>query len=181
MDGYSQVARENFVQHCAACDPDRLGIFARFAFLCFRLRTVDSPETYRHLIQHMVQKFLAKSLVDSSPLAKKYRKVTSEEHINAVAQFLHYGLPCGIEVFDSILFYCLKHLGSEYLFFFLRDGGAGLRDRKPEDMSDALNALVQRVQIPFRVKAAKLKIRNIHRAAAAELERIKKLEEEEGF
>ena len=98
-----------------------------------------------------------------------------------MAQFLHYGLPCGIEVFDSILYYCLCQLGSEYKFFYLRDGGAGLRDRNPEATNEALSALVQRVQIPFRVKAARLKVRGMYTARAVEKERIKKLEEEEGF
>ena len=169
-DGYSIVARQAFEAHCKAVDPNRLGMYCRFVTMCFRLRTINNNDTYRHIIQELVQKFLAMSLVDTCEIAKVYRGITSDEHMKAVSTFLHFGLPVGIEVFDAILFHSIKVLGNskEYLFFYMRDGGAGLRERNTSDTLACFHALATKIQVPILIKLARIKMRKIREARAAE-------------
>ncbi len=177
VDGYSVVARQAFEAHCKALDPNRLGKYARFVSMCFRLRTVNNVDVYRLIVQEMVQKYLALSIIETCEIAKVYRKITSEDNLKAVASFLQFGLPISVDVFDEILFHSIKVLGNsgEFRFFYLRDGGAGLRDRHPEDTVQCFNAIATKLQIPFRTKLARVRIRKIKEAREAE--RLRQLAE----
>ena len=138
-DGCNTVARLAFEQYCVCSDPDGLGKHAQFVTLCFRLRDCIDDDYFRGLVQIMVQKYLAKSLVDTclSGIAKAYREVTSEEHVKSVSNFMHYGVPLTVEVFDAILLHSLHQLQGQYLLFYLRDGAAGLRNYNTKKTSDA--------------------------------------------
>jgi len=170
VDGYSIIARQAFEAHCKALDPERLGKYSRFVSLCFRLRTVNNADTYRHIIQEMVQKYLALSLVSTCEIAKIFRAITPEEQVKEVSGFLQFGLSITVEVFDEILFHSLKVLGNsgEYRFFYMRDGGAGLRDKRPEDTIQCFHALAIKIQVKMRIKLARNKIKRIVAANLAE-------------
>jgi hypothetical protein len=176
-DGYCVVARQAFEAHCKAVDAPRLGMYCRFVTMCFRLRTINNGEAFRHIVQELIQRFLAMSLVDTCEIAKVYRGITSEEHLKAVASFLHFGLPVGIEVFDAILFHSIKVLGNskEYLYFYMRDGACGLRDRNPDETLQCFNALVTKIQVYARMKLARIRIRKIKETREAE--RLRQLAE----
>ena len=173
VDGYSVVARQAFEAHCKALDPERLGKYARFVSMCFRLRTVNNTDTYRHIVQELVQKYLGASLVNTCEIAKVFRKITPEDQIKEVSGFLQFGLSITVDVFDEILFHSLKVLGNsgEFRFFYMRDGGAGLRDKRPDDTLQCFHALATKIQVPMRIKLARLKIKRILKENAEEAAR----------
>jgi hypothetical protein len=177
VDGPGVVGRAAFVLHCDRVDPQGLGRFANFVALCFRLRVCDSVEIFRHLVQTLIQKQLAKSLVKSSDVARLYRQVTPPEHLHAVLLFLKEGVSVGPEVFDDMLFHCLKVLVPAFMIFYLRHGGAGIKDVYIDNTAQAMHSLAIVVQQVWRCKLARLRVQ---RKKVNVLEALRlKLEEEQ--
>lgn len=163
VDGYGVVGRTSFIQHCDRVDPNGLGRYAQFVAYCFRLRLCDSPEIFRHLVQTLIQKHLAKSLVKTSEVARIYRHVTPPEHIQSIIHFLKDGIAVGVDAFDDMLYYCLKALVPAFKIFYLRHGGAGMRDclSNVENTALAIHGIAVVIQLQWRCKLAKMKISSI--------------------
>ena len=134
----------------------KLGQYIQFVDYCFRLRHTNDPEIYRHLVQHMIQKQLAKKLVSTSEIARLYRTVTSKEHIEQVVQFLKFGVPLNIEIFDQLLKHCLDRLVPIYRKFLLfHPDGAIIRDNQIHIIAEALDVSATIIQCVWRRKHAK--------------------------
>lgn len=172
-DGYSTVAKYAFETYCVRLDPGHIGRHAQFTNLCLRLRDCIDDDLFRQIVQIMVQKYLAKSMVDTCAIAKAYRLVTSEEDMKKVSGFMHHGVPITAEVFDAILLFCLGQLAPQYLLFYLRDGAAGYRNNNIKKTADAFNALVTRLQVYARMYISKLRVRD-KREALAEAKRLER-------
>lgn len=154
-DGYSTVARTVFIAHCLQQDK-KLGQYIEFVDYCFRLRHTNDSEIYRHLVQHMIQRQLAKKLVATSEIARLYRTVTSKEHIEQVVQFLKFGVPLNIEIFDQLLKHCLDRLVAIYRNFLLfHPDGAIIRENQIHIIADALDVSATIIQCVFRRRSAK--------------------------
>lgn len=180
VDGPGVVGRAAFVLHCDRVDPQGLGRFANFVALCFRLRVCDSVEIFRHLVQTLIQKQLAKSLVKSSDVARLYRQVTPPERLHAVLLFLKEGVSVGPEVFDDMLFHCLKVLVPAFMIFYLRHGGAGIKDVYIDNTAQAMHSLAIVVQQVWRCKLARLRVQrkrdNVLEALRLKLEEEQRLQ-----
>lgn len=156
VDGFGVVARAAFFDHCDRIDPQFLGRFAQFVAYCFRLRSCDSPEIYRHLVQTLIQKHLAKALVKTSDVARLYRQVTPPEHIHAVLAFLKQGISVTVDVFDDMLYHALRVLAPAFKIFYLRHGAAGMRDHFVDNTAKALHCCSIIIQLCWRSKLARL-------------------------
>ena len=169
VDGFGVVARAAFFDHCDRIDPQFLGRFAQFVAYCFRLRSCDSPEIYRHLVQTLIQKHLAKALVKSSDVARLYRQVTPPEHIRSVLGFLKEGISVTVDVFDDMLYHALRVLAPAFKIFYLRHGAAGMRDHFVDNTAKALHCCSIIIQLCWRCKLARLRVlkrrSDIHAAA----------------
>lgn len=172
-DGYSTVAKYAFETYCVRLDPNHIGKYAQFTNLCLRLRDAIDDELFRQIVQIMVQKYLAKSMVDTCAIAKAYREVTSEEDLKKVSAFMHHGIPITAEIFDAILLHCLKELAPQYLLFYLRDGAAGYRNNNIKKTTAAFNAVVTRLQIYARMYISRLRVR-YKKEAIAEARRLER-------
>jgi hypothetical protein len=89
-----------------------------------------------------------------------------------------------VNTFDAILFHSLKVLGNsgEFLFFYMRDGAGGLRDRNPEESEICFNAIATKIQIPAMMKLARMKCNKIRKFNAEEEARKKaEYDEEHGI
>jgi hypothetical protein len=71
------------------------------------------------LVQYVIQKCLAKSLVHKSPLAELFREKTSKESIDLILAFINNGSSLDIRVFDEIIYYSLQLLSSCYRYFLI--------------------------------------------------------------
>lgn len=174
-DGYSTVAKYAFETYCVRLDPEHYGKYAQFANLCLRLRDAIDEDLFRQLVQIIVQKYLAMSLVDSETcaIARVYREVTPEEDMKKVSAFMHHGVPITAEIFDAILLHCLQELAPQYLLFYLRDGAAGYRNNNIKRTAAAFNALVTRLQVYARMYISRLRVRN-KKEAIAEAKRLER-------
>ena len=174
-DGYSTVAKYAFETYCVRLDPEHYGKYAQFANLCLRLRDAIDEDLFRQLVQIIVQKYLARSLVDSKTcaIARVYREVTPEEDMKKVSAFMHHGVPITAEIFDAILLHCLQELAPQYLLFYLRDGAAGYRNNNIKRTAAAFNALVTRLQVYARMYISRLRVRN-KKEAIAEAKRLER-------
>ena len=178
VDGPGVVGRAAFFDHCDRVDPHCLGKYAQFAAYCFRLRACDSPDIYRHLVQTLIQKHLAKALVRTSDVARLYRQVTPPEHIQAVLAFLKQGISVTVEVFDDMLFHALRVLVPAYKIFFLRLGGAGMREIRTDAAALGMHSLCIVVQLAWRCKLARLRVKRQRVANLAAAEQRRREEEE---
>jgi hypothetical protein len=161
-EGFYTAARSAFLYYCECKDPSgTLNKYAQFAWYCFRLRHVDNGEIVQHLVQHLVQKYLAKSLVPTCEIARIYRDVTAQEHIDSVVAFLHYGNAVGLEVFDNMLAYALKRLVKPFRSFFYGHYGGSLRDQMVIQASEGYDAQATRIQIVWRSKLARRKMARV--------------------
>jgi hypothetical protein len=164
-EGFSVVARTAFLSHCVDLDPTRLGVFATFVDYCFRLRAASDVEVRRHLVQHLLQKQLAKSLVASSLVARKYRELTSAAHIESVMQFLRFGIPLSVEAFDQLLMFALRLLVPVFRNFLLFDpAGAIIRDNQIEVIAEAFDVSATVVQCMLRKRMARVRFRVLQAA-----------------
>lgn len=169
-DGYSVASRTTFIAHCLNKDKT-LGQYIQFVDFCFRLRHTNDAEIYRHLIQHIIQKQLAKKLVQTSEIARLYRTVTSKQHIEAVVQFLKYGVPLNIEIFDQLLMHCLNCLIPVYRSFLLfHPDGAIIRDHQIAVIAEAYDVSATIIQCAIRKKIAteRCKVLSVARAKIRE-------------
>lgn len=105
---------------------------------------------YRHLVQLLIQKQLAKKLVSTSIVASQYRKLTSSNHIDAVAQYLKSGARLGVEVFDELLHYGLNLLLPVYKKFVLNNKYNVLVHKHLEIMNEIYDVYATVIQCQFR-------------------------------
>ncbi len=135
--------------------------------MCLRYRSSwlirNLPQIYRHLVQHLIQRQLAKSLVATSDVAKLYRSVTSKAHVELVSQFLKFGVPLGIETFDQLLKHSLELLVPVYRSFLLfSEDGAIMRDNQIHIIAEALDVSATIIQCVWRRKHAKDVFKVLH-------------------
>ncbi len=106
-------------------------------------------------MQHIIQKQLAKSLVPTSRVASLYRELTTQAHMDAVNQFLKFGVPLDIEVFDPLLLHGLRLLAPVFKQFLLFDAaGAFMRQHQVEVIAEALDVSATVIQGVWRRKLA---------------------------
>jgi len=181
VDGFSAVGRAAFVAHCDLVDPSYTGRFAKFVMICFRMRACDHTEVFRHFVQQTLQSHLSKPLVNVSEVSRLYRIVTPPQHIEAVKDFLFHGLAVSVEVFDDMLLHSLRVLAPEYKRFYLRHGGAGMRDNLLETTAEGMHCNVQMIQMAWRLKGARLRLarRRVEKATEIESARIARIRYEE--
>jgi hypothetical protein len=139
---------------------------------------VDAPDIFRHFVQTLIQKQLAKSLLKTSDVARLYRHVTSPEHISAVVTFLKEGISVSVEAFDEMLFHCMRVLVPAFAIFLLRHGGAGMRENSPEVTAQALHGYAVCVQVRWRGTLARIKVKKM-KDGIAEAKRKKEEQERE--
>lgn len=158
------VARRAFYTHCVQYETAVVANYANFIDYAFRIRVCDDDEIYRYFIQTLIQKYLAKSLVGTSELAKKFRQITPADKIEAVIDFLHNGVPLDIRVFDDIVYHALHVLVGAYRRFLCHsDGGKVLRDNALEVMAIATNLAATMIQCLFRKRYAKERVSKLLR------------------
>jgi hypothetical protein len=170
------VCRRAFFTFCNQLydDEEDQDILAYVQFLDweFRLRICDDDEVYRHFVQRILQKCLAKSLVSKLEIAKRFRQITSEKKIASVVDFLHNATPLDIVVFDDLLFLTLKQLVPTYRQFLVHaPAGQIIRDSVESVISTSLNVAATMMQCLFRRRHAKivvvaLRTRNAERLKA---------------
>jgi hypothetical protein len=108
------------------------------------------------MIQQVTQKQLAKTLVATSEVARRYRAVTAKEHISAVVEFLNYGVQPDVAVFDALLQYALEKLLKVYRIFLLFDpAGYLLREQRMDIIAEAYDVSAQIIQCAARRKMAR--------------------------
>ena len=77
IEGHYVAARVAFLNHCEHIKLYEVNKYAHFVNYCFRLRTCSNNEIYRHLFMHILQKLIAKHMVEKSKLAEIFYKITS--------------------------------------------------------------------------------------------------------
>lgn len=111
---------------------------------------------YKYLIQHVVQKQLAKALVAESEVARLYRTVTSKAHIDLVVDFLNYGVQPSVVVFDAMLKIALEKLLKVYRIFLLFEpAGSMLREQRMDIIAEAYDVSALIIQTTVRRRQAR--------------------------
>lgn len=177
QDGFSVAAREVFYAYCQHLHP-QLAQYVRFVDYCFRLRCCDDPEVYRFMVQHMIQKQLARRLTPTSDVARLYRQLTDRQHIDLVIDFLKFGAQPTVQVFDALLQHTLEHLLPLYRVFLLfAPEGRILRDNRVDIVAEAYHVAAVIVQTAVRRKL--LNPGRVRKARQQRDERLRQKEEAE--
>jgi ankyrin repeat protein/acyl-CoA-binding protein len=77
IEGHYVAAKVAFLNHCEHIKLYEINKYAHFVNYCFRMRTCSNHEIYRHLFMHILQKLIAKHMVEKSKLAETFYKITS--------------------------------------------------------------------------------------------------------
>lgn len=170
-DGYSSAARYQFEAYCMRIDPEGLGNFARFAAILFKMRLSSNEDLTRTYIQTIVQYHLARRLMKTNDLSRHYHEHASDEHNEKMHLYMYNGVPFNIDEFDFILLYALQRLSKPFFLFYLRDGGAGMRENNVKRTARTFHAVATRMQTFARGYIARLKVRTILHDIAVEKER----------
>lgn len=119
-------------------------------------------QMYRYLIQHVTQKQLAKALVSESEVARLYRQVSSEAHVDLVIDFLNYGVQPTVVVFDAMLKIALEKLHKVYRVFLLFEpAGAMLREQRMDIIAEAYDISALIIQTAVRRRLARSRVKRV--------------------
>ena len=131
IEGHFVAAKNTFIRRCEMKN-DTAKRYIRFLTYCFRMRVCDDKEIYRHLVQHLIQKELSKSLVKVSDVARVFRETTDASDLKNITQFLQHGIPVKIDVFDKMMLRSMQFLLPEYTAFMYGTGGMYLQKNVPD-------------------------------------------------
>ena len=118
----------------------------RFTFISYSLLQI-----YRHLIGHIIQKLLSKSLVGVSEVARLFRQLTPKEKIESIVQFLKNGSALDMSVFNSLLVRAIELLSPVYRRFLFHSKAAALiRENNVYLMAEATYVAAALIQAVWR-------------------------------
>jgi hypothetical protein len=163
------MARKLFFLFCNSEDCPHFEIvapFAHFVDVSFRMRITDEEDVYRLLVQYILQKCLSKALVETSPLAKLFREITSADSIQSIVSFIHQGSPLDIRVFDEILYFSLLLLAPIYRYFLFLSvmGSSIIQEHSVELMAEGMDIAAILIQCFFRKWKGKKTVQEKKRA-----------------
>lgn len=131
IEGHFVAAKNAFMRRCEMKN-DTVKRYMRFLTYCFRMRVCDDKEIYRHLVQHLIQKELSKSLVKVSDVARVFRETTDALDLKNITQFMQHGIPVKVDVFDKMMLWTMQFLLPEYTTFMHGSGGIYLQKNVPD-------------------------------------------------